>query len=76
MPIWAVAFYDDDFEIAYSRPSRHGVVKAKSEADAGHLVAAQMRDAKRADLTPQVVRDESALSDGYRELPPSEPPQP
>jgi hypothetical protein len=65
MPIWSVQFYDEATDF---RPSRYAVVKANSEGAAFVLAKENMRDAQRADVIPQVVRDESAFQDGYREL--------
>jgi len=66
MPIWAVALYDEDLDFT---PNRRGVVKAHTQGEAYVIVKGVMGNAKRADLIPQVVLDESAFSDGYTELP-------
>ena len=66
MPVWAVAFYDERNDFS---PSRRWVVKAKSQGEAFELVKGVMQEAERADVTPQVVRDESKFSEGYQELP-------
>lgn len=66
MPIWAVAFYDEEFDF---RGPRRGVVKAKTVGDAGALVKAQMGKSMRATLTFTIVRDEDHFQDGYHDLP-------
>jgi hypothetical protein len=48
-------------------PSRYAVVKADNEGAAAVLVKENMGEAQRADLIRQVVRDETAFQDGYRD---------
>lgn len=65
MPIWSVSIYNVEFDF---EPSRRGVVKANSEAEAAEIVKGKMGDAQRADITRQVVRDEGVFKDGYHEF--------
>jgi hypothetical protein len=63
MPVWSVQFYESE-DLS---PSRYAVVKADNEGAAAVLVKENMGDAQRADLIRQVVRDEAAFQDGYRD---------
>jgi len=66
MAIWSVQFYE---EAGDNRPSRYGIVKADTQGAAYELAKLNMKVAQRADVIPQVVRDESTFRDGYTELP-------
>lgn len=66
MPIWAVEFYDEEFNF---RGPRRGVIKASCSNEAGDLAKANMGTAVRVTLTPMKVPDENAFQNGYSDIP-------